>query len=53
MIIGYCTVLCTIWKDIVPVGIVLKTRIAASRPIRVFNTIRTSTISFHIVHSTV
>jgi len=27
--------------------------IAASRPIRVFNTIQTRTISFHIVHSTV
>jgi hypothetical protein len=25
--IGYYTVLCTIWKDIVRVGIVLKTRI--------------------------
>jgi hypothetical protein len=27
IIIGYYTVLCTIWKDIVPVSIVLKTRI--------------------------
>ena len=26
---------------------------AASRPIQVFNTIRTSTIYFHIVHNTV
>jgi len=27
ILIGYYTVLCTIWKDIVRVGIVLKTRI--------------------------
>ena len=71
LLIGYYTVLCTIWKDIVRVSIVLKTRIGreacgvssntgfqynteqASRPIRVFNTIRTSTIYFHIVHNTV
>jgi hypothetical protein len=50
ILIGYYTVLCTVWKDIVRVCIVLKT---ASRPIRVFNTIRTSTIYFHIVHNTV
>jgi hypothetical protein len=49
IIIGYYTVLCTIWRYIVRVCIVLKTRI----PIRVFNTIRTSTIYFHIVHNTV
>ena len=47
ILIGYYTVLCTIWKDIVRVCIVLKTRIGrdaaqASSPIRVFNTIRTT-----------
>jgi hypothetical protein len=44
ILIGYYTVLCTLWKDIVRVCIVLKPRIGrdawASRPIRVYNTIR-------------
>jgi hypothetical protein len=42
ILIGYYTVLCTIWKDIVRVGIVLKTRIG-----------RDAAVSFHIVLSTV
>ena len=52
IIIGYYTVLCTTWKYIVLVRIVLKTCIGLD-PIQVFNTIRTSTIYFHIVHNTV
>ena len=51
--IGYYTVLCTIWKYIVRVSIVLKTRIGLDATGVSSNTIRTSTIYFHIVHNTV
>lgn len=50
ILIGNCTVLCTIWDELVRVYIALKTY--AGRDATIFTTIQTSKISSHIIQST-
>jgi hypothetical protein len=51
ILIGNCTVLCTIWDELVRVYIALKTY--AGRDTTIFTTIQTSKTSSHIIQSTI